>query len=519
MEPTSKSNSSLHFAIIAISMAVVGVFAIPEFGIHWDELYLVQNAEKNIEWALSFLYGGRSKAEIFIGNVDEHGPAIQMLILGFQKLFGFEDAVSKLVFNHAMGYVFCVFGGITTFRLLKLVGLSNALAYLGVVLIAFHPRIIGHSFFNSKDTVLMYLFILGVYQMLVFIKERTTVAMVLFSLISAIIIDIRFVGLILPIMLVLYLFYEAAVIKGFKFNKFIFQVAFLGLFTLAGIVLFWPFLWDNPMIIVDKLKALSTAKQPNPTFFEGAFFASDQLTWYYLPKMIGVTTPVLMQLVILMGISYPLIKRIKTEENSRQTQLVFVSVFIVGATLASVIISKPVIYNGWRHFQFLWPFLIFPGILVIDSFLNRFKSIWSYSVATIAVVSLIGLSYTQFPYGHAYFNASVTNADLKYEVDYWGLSFKQGSDWLSDNSEGTIKVYYSDFPGYMNSTVFSIYNIEATNNLQEADYFMTNYCYFASFDKPLWRDKRIKGQFPFNRDLVHEISNSRGKILGIYKLK
>ena len=87
------------------------------------------------------------------------------------------------------------------------------------------------------------------------------------------------------------------------------------------------------------------------------------------------------------------------------------------------------------------------------------------------------------PHQYVYFNfLAGKNFNKKFEVDYWGLSYKKNIEYLLDYQKvGKINLFnLSDIQLYYPLLGFDNNDrnrINVVNSPEEADYFMTNYYY------------------------------------------
>jgi hypothetical protein len=61
------------------------------------------------------------------------------------------------------------------------------------------------------------------------------------------------------------------------------------------------------------------------------------------------------------------------------------------------------------------------------------------------------------PYEYTYFNqltGGVRGAHLRYETEYWGLSLREGIEWINQNSNSETKVVVSE-PFYYSAKIFA----------------------------------------------------------------
>lgn len=144
--------------------------------------------------------------------------------------------------------------------------------------------------------------------------------------------------------------------------------------------------------------------------------------------MIGITTPFVTLVLgiigtILTGLS--LIKKQKRQDNKRR-YLILIFVFTIVPFLYATF-GNPTIYNGWRHFYFLFgPFLIF-AVYAVKVLMQK-KHIQRILLIVLAIqimVSAAGI-LRNHPNEFAYFNILAgADADEYYEMDYWNVSTLQ----------------------------------------------------------------------------------------------
>ena len=115
---------------------------------------------------------------------------------------------------------------------------------------------------------------------------------------------------------------------------------------------------------------------------------------------------------------------------------------------------------------------------------------------------------------NVYFNIFAgSNLNSEFELDYWGLSFKQGIEKvLEKHPVDTLALCFSLYPGYYNVPFLpeELRNrVNADVSLQDADYFISNY-------RGVYNDARYKNKrYPYiNR--VDSIMVGNARIIGIY---
>ncbi len=162
---------------------------------------------------------------------------------------------------------------------------------------------------------------------------------------------------------------------------------------------------------------------------------------------------------------------------------------------------KSVLYDGWRQMFFIYPAVIVFSILGIKTLANihwvRLSSTFSkFLIGLLILLSMaepIVFIVKNHPLEMVYFNQWVTlrNTHIRqsYEMDYWGLAYRQGLEYvLSENPGKLVRVSVANYPGKMNAMLLSPTDRERmvfVSNPEQADYFMTNYRYHPEdYDYP-----------------------------------
>ena len=196
---------------------------------------------------------------------------------------------------------------------------------------------------------------------------------------------------------------------------------------LLGLV-FWPYGLQSP--ISNPLKALgemSNFSTPIGMLFNDNKIVSDNVPWFYIPKWIFISTP----LIVLLGIVVsPYLFVSKKYSFSQVFFLFFVSLF----PLLFVIYKKSPLYDGWRHLFFIFPPLVVLSGLVFMAIIEKVKSSTAkYIVIGFIVIGLLlpaKWCIANHPNEIVYFNELVGGIDgaySHYETDYYMNSLKQAS--------------------------------------------------------------------------------------------
>lgn len=421
------------FASLGI-MLVLMLWTSKDFGISGDELTQNTYGEKVFNYYATF-GKDRSCFEPFgrITNAFYYGGFYDFLCVAVNKMLHLNTFNTRHFINAIFGFFIIVF----VVRLAKLFKGWDA-ALLAAWFIFLSPRFFGESMNNPKDVPFALGMLMGVYYIFRVMQAFPKPAMkdmIGVTLSIALAINIRVGG----IMLLPYLFAAMFVYYFFAWRKqhalsspemkrmVISAVVMCGAGYFLGLI-FWPFGLEAPLS--NPLKALGEMSQFSTSIgmlYEDKRIISDKVPWYYIPKWIFISSP----LIVLLGfILSPWLIVNKDHTRPAILFLFFVTIFPV----AYVIYKKSPLYDGWRHLFFVYPPLIVLSSLAFMSVLKRMKT-QSMKYAVVGVVAL-GLALpakyciANHPNQIVYFNELVGGIDGAYghyETDYYMNSLKQAA--------------------------------------------------------------------------------------------
>jgi hypothetical protein len=203
----------------------------------------------------------------------------------------------------------------------------------------------------------------------------------------------------------------------------------------------WPWAWSWPILApLIAMKLSSQFPFGGDTLFRGELFKATTIPYSYLPTWFAITTPELYAVAFALGL-YAFFERrhLSVPINGRGLTLIVVAVALpIGAAL----ITKPALYDGLRHFLFVFPLLAALAGIAISAFIaaKRVPSTLRAGGLTIVLVTAamtIVDAIELHPYEYAYFNRTfggLVAAQGRFETDYWGASYKEGFEWVANDS-------------------------------------------------------------------------------------
>jgi tetratricopeptide (TPR) repeat protein len=337
-----------------------------------------------------------------------------------------------------------------------LVGFGTGILVL--ILFAVSPTFIGHTQNNLKDIPFALGYIASTFYTLKFLVSAKKPSLSVVILLTAGItfsISIRAGGL----LLICYLFFFFLIFYLFKYlrdKKNDLHEIRTKLFWIIGIsivswllsILLWPYALQSPVKnVLESYRVMAHFPSTFRQIFEGKVEWSDLMPWYYLPKSMFITIPVIVLIGLLLFIFFSRLKLVK-----EKVILYGFVVFTVLFPMVFVVYEKSNLYSSWRQFLFLYPGVVLLAATGIHYFFEfvKVRFIKWVAVVVLALLSVHPLKFmiTNHPYYYLYYNQLVDGlkgAYGNYETDYYYVSQTAASEWLINylaekNITGTIKV-------------------------------------------------------------------------------
>ncbi|MEO5674384.1 MAG: glycosyltransferase family 39 protein [Chitinophagales bacterium] len=498
----------LPFAFFTLTLAL-GIFLSGDYGISWDEP--IQNALGNASWN----YVLHGSTDLFQLQNQYHGGFVEMLENVPWRLFHWTEPATIFLSRHLANYLIFWLGTIFLFLIGRELrfdrqdlhkaeianhriqsDLSKSLtALLPVILLYLTPRIFAQSFYNSKDIPLLSYFIIGNYFLLRFLKKPSITLALVFAMVSGMAFSIRVLGILIPVFAVT--FFIINILNENIPKRSLKYLAGYLLLTTGCCILFSPVLWHDPVGGLQKSFLIFSHYPYNDAqFFMGNLHKPQQLPWYYIPVWMGITLPVMWQLFFFIGlisVAIIIIRSAKDLFRSSWPWLLIASWCILPGLI--VLILDSAVYDEWRHLFFIYPaclLIAMRGISVVispslvQSILKKSdpeKTILSLRITIAAIITqavfLLQFMIANHPYEHVYFNLIAgNNPEKKFDLDYWGLSYRQGLQYLVKHAnEDTIKACWANAPGNYNLAWLNKADRQRIREMpyDSSEYFITNF--------------------------------------------
>ena len=538
LNPNNKLLTFLFFVIFFF----IGIFIFPDYGISIDEDNTRVVGFLSLESVFKiFSQENIPKVkEIISGQLSEHpsldivptsGVTFDLPMAFLEFIFKIEDSTQYYLLRHFFTFLFFFISSYFFYLLIKQRYNSWIISIFGVVMLITSPKIFANSFYNNKDIIFMSFFIINLYLAINFLEKKNYKVSIIFAIFSALMINVRILGLILPSIIVI--FYIINILRAEKNKKKIVKPLIVFLILLpVFIFLFWPYLWNDPLKnFLFSFEYLSDHILTIHTYYLGQYIFSTNPPWHYHLVWILVSTPLLYLFLFITGFVFIFLRTtkrlLKIEKNDSYTDLwrsnkelndlIFFLTFLIPIIIA--IDFKSISYDSWRHLFFIYPSLILIsifGLNLIRIYFFKKKNNYLYILILGLIIPNIYWMYKNHPHQNIYFNfLAGKNFNEKFEMDFSGISNKQALEYIAKKKDGKVKVYSlstTDLDLTKKILENSIRKkILITNDIDDADYIINNYRDWRGITKP------IDFTTPKNFKIIHEIKIDGISINTIYK--
>jgi hypothetical protein len=472
------------------ALLVLGLCIYKDYGLSWDEeMSRVGNGYLNY----TYIRTGDARP-LLEGSEKYHGPAFEILLVVLEKLVNHGDVRKIYFLRHLVTFLTFYAAVFVFYRLLRERFGSRGLGLCGAAFLVLSPRIFADAFYNSKDLVFLSCYVLTLYTLLRFHRKMTYGSAAAHALACGFLIGVRILGVVLPV-LSLALAAAAWTVDRWTGGRRVRPLCVLAyVVLLVGFtVLFWPVLWLGPVQhFANAFVEMRRYHWDGVMLYCGAMVRAGALPWHYLPVWMAVTTPIVYTFFFFLGLACLLgsvVRRPLCFSPRRQADVVVLLALVL--PLAAVIGLHSVVYNGWRHMYFVYPPFLYVAVLGLaatDAGVRRLgrwlplaRPLWI--AATLLAVAATGVVMVRdHPYQNVYFNR-LAGRDLRescrrFDVDYWGLSYRRGLEYLLEHDpRPVIAVAVDEYPGQLNQQMLPPRqrNRLRYTTADAADYWLTTF--------------------------------------------
>lgn len=429
--------------VVLAAVSVIALVTFKDYGMGWDDYAHSHYGELLYAYYAS---GFTDTRAFSFSNLFYYGGGFDLAASILDRLIPPDLFESRRL----MGAIVGVIGLAIVWRTARRLG-GPVAGVSALVLLAVTPLYYGHMFINAKDAPFAVAMIFLLYTFVRAFEEYPRpkpLTVALFGIALGLLIGTRVVGgiavlfaaagwLVFVIAETRTLGARTALTRG---ATLIARLALALPLAYVVMAVVWPWAVQSPLNPIRAFEYYSNFwEKPWKELYDGMTILIPQMPRSYLPKLCLLKIPEIFGALAIAGLAGAIVTIVRG--NGTPAKRAALALMVAAAVLPILITvaTRPVLYNGVRHFLFVIPPLaIMAGLAAAYLFeqLNKFRlgaavagaSVFAFLIG-ITVVDLVRIH----PYQYALFNqvaGGVRGASDRYMLDYWGLGFKEASETL-----------------------------------------------------------------------------------------
>jgi tetratricopeptide (TPR) repeat protein len=492
------------FYFSAAFLLILMIFLSKNAGISCDEVLHYDHSVSVYKYFAS--HGNdRSALNTPVTNLKYYGQSYDNIVTILQQWLGIDDVYG---FRHLMSSIagwMAIF--ITALFAVWLIDYKTGIIVL--ILFAVSPTFMGHAQNNLKDVPFALAYISGTFFTFKFLISGRKISVSDILMLTASIafsISIRAGG----VLLICYLFFFFAVFYAYRYyleKRIDFAEVRAKLLWITAIsfvawflsILLWPFALNGPVKnVIESYNVMAHFPSTFRQIFEGRVEWSDYMPWYYLPKSMLITIP----LVVLAGLFFFIIFSFRKIESEKKLLFVLL-IFTIAFPVIFVLYENSNVYSSWRQFLFLYPAIVLISAAGFSYFYSLLHH-WYWKLAFAVSLLIVSFHPLKFminnpEFYYMYYNqitGGLKGAYGRYETDYYYVSQTEASKWLINylkekKVSGNIKVaatYPVDWQFRNHPEIKTSYIRYEERSLYDWDYAIITNRYISPYQlrKKIW---------------------------------
>jgi hypothetical protein len=203
-----------------------------------------------------------------------------------------------------------------------------------------------------------------------------------------------------------------------------------GVIALIAMYLTWPYLWPDPVgHFIESGRVMAEYPWKGQVLFNGTMYTSTDIPRSYLPVLLGIQLTEPVWFLFAVGLALVVYSSIKRREPALVLLVLTFVWFIL--PLAGFVLTRSPLYDNFRQVFFILP----PVFIMAGVAFERIKRPVLQAVV-IGLLLLPGIldGLNLHPYEYIYYNRFIGGVQAvyrKYELDYWGTSYREAADYLN----------------------------------------------------------------------------------------
>ena len=257
-----------------------------------------------------------------------------------------------------------------------------------------------------------------------------------------------------------------------------------GIVALIAMYLTWPYLWVDPIgHFIESIQVMSQYPWGGQVLFNGVEYSSTQLPYSYLPVLLGMQLTEPVWVLTLFG----LFAAVFGGREKRELIALTIVWFII--PLLGFIFTRSPLYDNFRQIFFIIP----PVFMLAGVVFEKIKNIkWQTALIVLCLLPGVVDAIRLHPYEYIYYNRFAGDVFRKYELDYWGTSYREAANYLNEIAPQNAIVWVDGpshiFELYARSDI-KVYSDYETKRADHYDYVVSTTRY--NLDLTSYPDAKI----------------------------
>lgn len=431
-------------AALFITLAVFIALTFRQHGISNDEE--VQHIYGRL--LLDFYTSGfTDQAAFHYKNLYLYGGFFDLIAAVIERISGMAyESVSVWDMRHFLSALFGFFGIVAAYKISRLLGGERA-GFIAITLLAITGTWSGAMFTHTKDIPFATCMAWALYYIMLISQQLPKPSLKLTLRLGIAVgcaLGMRIGGVFTVFYLLLAMglggLFAAHTLRA-RLNYWICSVKYLvpaGIVACLLMAIFWPWGVMSPGHPLLAAKSFSHFSFDMLTVMDGKVMKVGDAPRYYLLAYLLVRLPEVF-LIGLLSMLVVAIKQLCQIKVGLTTLLWFTLVVAAMFPLVFILLDKPALYNGIRHFTFILPPLAVLAALGLSAMLDMLtvspKLRIGFIVICVALTINTAFTFVRLhPYQYVYYNlfaGDLTHAEHAWEGDYWSSSLKEAAQMLS----------------------------------------------------------------------------------------
>ena len=429
-------------AFVLAAFAVAGAAVVDDYGVSRDEELSRTYAPRVLDYVLE----GRALPD----HVSRYyGVALEMPLLLVERLLGLTDSRAMYLTRHLLLHLVFLTGGLFCYLLAYRLFGDRYLALFALLLFLLHPRIYAHSFYNDRDIPFLAAFMIALYLLERACRRGSAAAFAACGVGVGVLVNLRVMGIMLFAAVAGLRALDLLQARGPAERRRVLAGAAAFALAAAGtLYAISPYLWLDPLAIVDAVAALNRVPATPSALFQGEPVRWPWIPPHYLPTWMAITTPPATLLLSLIGVAAAVRAAIASPRSvaaNTGVRFTWLLIACLALPVAAVAALRSNTYNDWRHLYFLyapWCLLAVYGLRALLAGARRLPRLGRrllrpglYALVTVALAGTAVDVVRLHPHSQAYFNALVDRRTperlrTQYQMLYWGTEFRAALRYL-----------------------------------------------------------------------------------------